>query len=354
MVEKDRGRPPFFSIGVTTYNRHDLLRQALNSILTQTFADFEVIVGNDYQAEILNGEMLGISDPRIRFVNHPHNLQEVGNMNALLAMASGRYFTWLADDDLYEPGFLQTAHDILVETDFPPVFFSSYRLIHGTDAPPPGLISQNSVSVLTGREFLMRYFAGQLKIISTYGLFDIFTLKSVVGGLEKLCASAIGLYGEYIFLVRCARFEKIVYSDAPLVLYRMHDDAWGCTNLELDKYHEAGPELVRRSAEVLQHPSLSGDLTKHLWAICDLLVHNYAAKLGAGNVAQGHFGPGAMYRAITRLFRETAAVRRSFMEAAGIDSLRATLIFAWLRGKYSLLIVKILVENWVRQPSRHD
>jgi glycosyltransferase involved in cell wall biosynthesis len=80
---------PFFSIGVTTYNRHELLRETLNSILAQSFTDFEVIVGNDYTQEVLTGEMLGITDPRIRFVNHPRNLREVGNMNALLEMAKG-------------------------------------------------------------------------------------------------------------------------------------------------------------------------------------------------------------------------------------------------------------------------
>lgn len=354
MVEPDQGPPPFFSIGLTTYNRRDLLRHTLNSILAQTFGDFEVIVGNDYQAEILSGELLGISDPRLRFVNHPHNLQEVGNMNALLAMARGRYFTWLADDDLYEPDFLQTGHDLLAKTGFPPVFFSSYRVIQGTEAPSPASISPNSVCVLTGREFLNRYFARRLKIISAYGLFDTSTLRSVVGGVEELCASAVGLYGEYIFLVRCALLEKIIYSDAPLVLYRMHDGAWGCTNLELDKYREAGAELVRRSSEVLRHPSLSGDLVKHLLAICDMHVHAYGAKLGKIQVAQGNFSPIAMYRAITRLFTETAGVRHSLIEAGGIDPRRAALVFLRLRVKYSLLIAKMLVENWLRQLLCHD
>ena len=51
---------PFFSIGITAYNRHDLLREALGSILSQGFDDFEVIVGNDYQAEKLTREMFGI------------------------------------------------------------------------------------------------------------------------------------------------------------------------------------------------------------------------------------------------------------------------------------------------------
>jgi glycosyltransferase involved in cell wall biosynthesis len=354
MVEQDHRPPPFFSIGVTTYNRRDLLRQALNSILAQTFGDFEVVVGNDYQAEILTGELLGISDPRLRFVNHPRNLQEVGNMNALLAMAKGRYFTWLADDDLYEPDFLRTGYDLLVKNGFPPVFFSSYRVIRGTETPSPALISQNSLCELTGREFLGRYFAGRLKIMPTCGLFDTGALRSVVGGVEELCPAAVGLYGEYIFLVRCALLEKIIYCDAPLVLYRNHEGAWGCTNLELDKYREAGAELVRRSSEVLRHPSLAGDLTKNLLALCDMQVHDYAAKLGKMLAVEGNFSPIALCRAITRLFTETAGVRRSLIEAGGMAPGRATLFFTWLRGKYSLLIAKILVEHRVSTLRSHD
>ena len=50
---------PFFSIGVTTYNRPELLKQTLDSISMQTFSDFEVIVGNDFIQEPLSAAALG-------------------------------------------------------------------------------------------------------------------------------------------------------------------------------------------------------------------------------------------------------------------------------------------------------
>jgi glycosyltransferase involved in cell wall biosynthesis len=236
-------RRPFVTIGVPTYNRHDLLRQTLLSILAQSFADFEVIVGNDYTAEVLSGEMLGITDPRIRFVNHPSNLREVGNMNALLGMATGRYFTWLFDDDLYQPNFLQTAHDSLAQSGFPPAFFSSFTMLREGEAFCPASLPYRTMEVLTGREFLRRYSARQPEIVSTCGLFDTETLRRVAGGVEELCASAIGVYCEYLFLVRCALLKKIVYADAPLVLFRIHPDSWSENSSELSKYIEAGKGL---------------------------------------------------------------------------------------------------------------
>jgi len=61
---------PFFSLGVTTYNRKTMLLEYLSSILGQTFSDFELIVGNDYIKENISTELVGVHDPRIRFVNH--------------------------------------------------------------------------------------------------------------------------------------------------------------------------------------------------------------------------------------------------------------------------------------------
>ncbi|MFA4853438.1 MAG: glycosyltransferase, partial [Bacteroidales bacterium] len=75
---------PLFSIGVPTYNRKDLLKQTLLSILEQSFADFEVIVGNDFPDETISAESLGIDDRRVRFINNKQNLGELENMNSLL------------------------------------------------------------------------------------------------------------------------------------------------------------------------------------------------------------------------------------------------------------------------------
>lgn len=52
---------PFFSFGVTTYNRKDLLKECINSILSQSFDDFEVIISNDYVEEKIELSELDIS-----------------------------------------------------------------------------------------------------------------------------------------------------------------------------------------------------------------------------------------------------------------------------------------------------
>src|SRR5580698_5118306 len=100
---------PLFSVGITTYNRPELLRQCVATLLSQDFHDFEIIIGNDYIPIPLTEEMLGVCDPRIRIINYEQNLGEYGNLKALLEAAKGTFFSWQADDDYYDSMFLSHA-----------------------------------------------------------------------------------------------------------------------------------------------------------------------------------------------------------------------------------------------------
>lgn len=322
MVKGGEGRQPFVTIGITTYNRKELLRKTLDSVLAQGFDDFEVIVGNDYTAEELTGEMLGIGDPRIRFVNHPVNLREVGNMNALLEMAGGRYFTWLYDDDLYAPGFMRTAYDSLSGAGFPQAYFCSYVIFPDgetpSDVPPPA----GGPLEFSGRGFLNWYSVFRLKLFPTYGLFETQALRSRVGGFETLCDSAIALYSEYLFLAKCGLFERILFVDAPLYGYRLHEGSWSETNTELDMYLTAGENLVRRSSEVLRVPELVADYSANLLKICSLHLIEFAHKQGShlnylSEQEQRGFGLRAACRIVAGHWREAFRIRRLYAKLGG-------------------------------------
>jgi glycosyltransferase involved in cell wall biosynthesis len=333
LVERESSGRPFVSIGVTTYNRHDLLRQTLDSVLAQTFTDFEVIVGNDFTAETLTGEMFGISATRVRFVNHPHNLREVGNMNALLEMATGRYFTWLFDDDLYEPDFLQTGHDCLTEAGFPPAFFSSYRVIIGNEEFQPQKIPHSTMKKFTGREFLRWYPAFRIKMYPTYGLFDTAVLRNQLGGFIELSnAAAVGLFSEHLLLVKCALLDRVIYVDAPYYIYRQHEGSWSESTTDLKYYQTAGQELIRRSSEVLRHPSLVDDYSENLLKVCSFHLIEFAFKAGRhahyiSEPDRKEFGSRAAVSTILRHWRESWETRKLYRTLGGNNSLRNWVAF---------------------------
>lgn len=99
------GESARFSIILTTYNRPDLLQDALASVGSQTLSDFEVILIND------NGEhiehLLAAYDFPITYVRQGRNRGPAAARNAALRLARGQYVVYLDDDDLYLPNHLQ-------------------------------------------------------------------------------------------------------------------------------------------------------------------------------------------------------------------------------------------------------
>lgn len=338
---------PFLTIAITTYNRHDLLREALLCILAQDFDDYQVIVGNDYQAEVLTCEMLGISDRRVRIINHPVNLREVGNMNALLAAAQGRYFTWLFDDDFYEPGFFRAVHTALQEHNFPPALFPSYRVVRGTEYNPTEQLRCQQSLEFCGRDFLRAYFSGTARLISTCGLFDTVKLRQLTGGMTPLANSTIGLYSEFYFLIQCALFDRIVFMNAPYVVFRAHQGSWGETNTDLHTYYAAGEQLVRRSAQILHDEKLYRDLQRNLVAVCKIHLSTFCFAAVRYVHAEKRRGPSAVIRALTLLLPEISRQYGLVANAAvATGGLLLNLRFAGLWLKCIYLILFSFAYHW--------
>lgn len=97
--------PPRVSIGVPVYNGERFLSQTLDSLVAQTFRDFEVILSDnastDATARICHEYVE--KDPRFRYVCNPHNIGSTRNFNQTVALATAPYFKSANADDLCEP-----------------------------------------------------------------------------------------------------------------------------------------------------------------------------------------------------------------------------------------------------------
>lgn len=272
---------PLFTIGVTTYNRRALLGQALQSIQQQSFTEFEVIVGNDYPQESLSACLYGFDDSRFHFINHPRSLGERENMNLLLHMSRGRYFTWLADDDLYAPDFLMAAHSALLQFNFPKCVYTSYEIFHGETTPNPTGIRLASQSY-SGREFVRRYLAGNLKAIGCMGMFETNCLRQL-GGVQKLTDGPYALYSEYLLLLQAGQFDVVGYIDSPLILFRSHQGSFGPNCIDSTMYQHAGENLARKGLLLLQQNPLRQDFYANASSFLRMPFTVFADKLSQRN-----------------------------------------------------------------------
>lgn len=111
---------PAISIITTVYDAKDYLPLTVESILAQTFADFELILVEDGSPNGC-GELcdeLAKADGRIRVVHKP-NGGPASAANAGLDAARGRYISYVDSDDLLEPDFLETLYNMAQESGCP-------------------------------------------------------------------------------------------------------------------------------------------------------------------------------------------------------------------------------------------
>ena len=103
------------TIGIPIYNGEKNLREKINSILSQDFYDFELIVSDNGSTDSTKKicEEFLIKDKRIRFFSHEKNLGANWNFNFILNKANGKYFMWTASDDKILPGFYEKNIEVL-------------------------------------------------------------------------------------------------------------------------------------------------------------------------------------------------------------------------------------------------
>lgn len=108
-------RAPRVSIGLPVYNGEKYLAETVESLLLQTFEDFELIISDnastDATEEICRG--FAARDRRVGYVRQPANRGPAWNFNHVFERAAGDYFRWAAHDDLCAPEHLARCVEVL-------------------------------------------------------------------------------------------------------------------------------------------------------------------------------------------------------------------------------------------------
>lgn len=98
---------PEISVIIPAYNRCRVLPRAVESVLAQTFRDWEVLIVDDASTEKTDFAEIIVSDPRIRFLQHAENRGPAAARNTGLAAAHGEFIAFLDSDDEWLPEKLE-------------------------------------------------------------------------------------------------------------------------------------------------------------------------------------------------------------------------------------------------------
>lgn len=262
------GDTPKVTVVICTYNRAGLLPRAVESLLTQTYANYEVIIVDDGSADNTQDVIATFTDPRIRSFRHESNKGLSTGRNTALTVARGEYIAFLDDDDEYLPNNLETR-------------------VHAMDSAPRevGLVYgwRDDVDDSTGeaidhpRETLEGdLFEYLLKLGYVGGSLDIMVRKSValeVGGFDETLRTGEDL----VFMVQAARRNHIAVVPQVLAMrYQRHGHA---------QITELTPEGNLRRVQFLRRylDIYSDDLGKRPKAKASVLARSALAELRCHN-----------------------------------------------------------------------
>jgi glycosyltransferase involved in cell wall biosynthesis len=207
-----------FSILTPVFNRERYVREAIDSILSQAFTDYEVFVIDDGSTD-QTPQRLESYGTRIKVIRQANRGAEVAR-NTAAAAAQGEYLALLDSDDLFLPGALATYDRVIRRFDSPPLIIGS--MLHFRDGQPIAAETGASrpVEVLRYPDYLSKDISIGLytsRIVIRKSVFD------QVGGFRNSTPATSHL-DDYNLILKVGTYGPCIFVQHPYtVAYRQHD-----------------------------------------------------------------------------------------------------------------------------------
>lgn len=126
-------KDPAISIILPTYNGSSLLPQSIESCLSQTFTDFELIIVNDCSTDntLEVAQAYAAKDARIKVISNETNQRLPASLNIGFAASKGTYLTWTSDDNVFLPTALERMYQELTRTNSD-LIYANFNVISET------------------------------------------------------------------------------------------------------------------------------------------------------------------------------------------------------------------------------
>jgi glycosyltransferase involved in cell wall biosynthesis len=215
-----------FSVIIPTYNRSELVKEAIDSVLSQTFKDYELIVVNDGSTDNTK-EVLDSYKDKVIAINKENSGAEKSR-NAGAEASIGEYLAILDDDDLFFPWTLEVYNKIILCKNNPPFLLG--QPLHFINLLPSE-IQKNTKQQIKFVSY-KDYFSKDRGIYSSSSMFVIkreFFFK--LGGFRKYYEKKDFFLDDIEFLLRAGTISPVIIIYEPFLFGYRHHSANSIKNL---------------------------------------------------------------------------------------------------------------------------
>ncbi|MBC5836156.1 glycosyltransferase family 2 protein [Flavobacterium sp. F372] len=242
---------PFFTVIIPLYNKEKYISGAIESILNQTFTDFELLIVNDCSSDKSVEMASKFVSEKVHVIHHEKNSGLAATRNTGIKKATSNYVTFLDADDLWRPFFLEKIYNLIQNFPEARIFGTNYEEIWDTTVKNPHNNSDSLPEEFVG-------YVNFFKINIKQGLYNHGSVC-----FHKEVYENVGFYNENIqlsqdldFNIRANYHYKLAYDNSVQMSYFMQTDNqltrssivnktipdydlyedWAKTNSDLKKY----------------------------------------------------------------------------------------------------------------------
>jgi glycosyltransferase involved in cell wall biosynthesis len=210
---------PFFTVIIPLYNKEKYISGAIESILNQTFTDFEVLIVNDCSTDKSIEIASKFVSEKVQIIHHEKNSGLAATRNTGIKKATSNYVTFLDADDLWRPFFLEKTFQLIQNFPEARIFGTNYEEVWDKTVKNP---HNNSDSLPENFVGYVNFF----KINIKQGLYNHGSVC-----LHKEVYENVGFYNENIqlsqdldFNIRANYHYKLAYDNSVQMSYFMQTD----------------------------------------------------------------------------------------------------------------------------------
>ncbi|MFA4851941.1 MAG: glycosyltransferase family 2 protein [Bacteroidales bacterium] len=238
-----------FSVVIPVYNRQDLISYSIESVLKQTFTDFELIIVDDGSTDNTPAVVNSFTDPRIVYFRK-ENGERGAARNFGFRKAKGKLVVFLDSDDLMKPDHLSNLYNCSQKFKYVSIFSTRYDIIKN-EKILPGYLGKYHSGLYDHKTFLKGdWLACNLCLRRNNPKLILFNEDRSLAIME-----------DWIFMLQNLTIDRLYYNDKATVSLRDHSER--SMNM---KSSEIIPKKIKAAEWIEKNVFLSDKDLKTLWA----------------------------------------------------------------------------------------
>jgi len=205
---------PLVSIGVPVYNGERFVRQALDSLLEQSYGNLEVIISDNASTDRTSAicKDYAARDPRIRYHRIDVNMGLSANFRRVFELSSGEYFMWACADDLRPPSAVEDCLKALLRNNRAVMAHGAVLVKRDCREDLVAVANEMDLSDPDGAERVRVFTKGIGHNAMLYGLYR---RRSLARGRFKDWTGQ-----DYLFCLQMCLLGPLEYDPHPMIIYR--------------------------------------------------------------------------------------------------------------------------------------